>query len=48
MATTELDLSAAEIAEQQGVSVQSFNTWKRIASIKTGKKYGTKHSKAWY
>lgn len=48
MTKTQVDLTAAEIAAQQGVQTQTFNTWKRIASSKTGKAYGYKISKSWH
>lgn len=44
--TTEVELSAAQLAEQLSVTVQTFNTWKRTASLKTGKSYGRKRGRA--
>ena len=48
MTKTQIDLTAAEIAAQQGVEPQTFNAWKRLASSKTGKAYGYKISKTWH
>ena len=48
MAQTQVDLSTAEISEQLKVTPQCWNGWKRAASLKTGKTYGTKRGKAYY
>ena len=47
-ATTEVELTAAEIASQQGVHPKTVNEWRRKAESLTGKSYGTKRSKQTY
>jgi uncharacterized protein YjcR len=45
--TTIVEMTSAQIAEQLGVKPQTFNTWKRLASLQTGTSYGTKRGKGY-
>lgn len=45
--TTIVEMTAAQIADQLKVKPQTFNTWKRLAALQTGKSYGTKRGKGY-
>ena len=46
--TTEVELSTAEIASQQGVTPKSINEWRRRVELASGTKLGTKRGKTWF
>lgn len=46
--TTELDLSAAQIAEHYSIPLSTINNWKRAAERRLNRKLGTKYGRELY